>query len=825
MSTNTGGSGKKRTASTSAGRYASDLQRYAESLHQLGHMLPLSRVVIEPRFLPPPAIALPGSEDEQFDHYRVVPIIHDHPFLHADCALDTLTIDDLAGGSRALALLGPPGSGRTTALAAIVLHSLNLLTFPAPLDPVQSRLDSADAALSEKDRAVRVRERMLMEQRAQERSAQDSDQQASADEDAPALPPRSFRLLLPVLVHLRDLVPFVQADTELDPAEPLVRAVQSRLRPATARALPNVLYTQLAAGGCLVLIDGIDELSAADHATALDWLRAFLTHYPANRLIAAGPICGCGPLLDLGLTPVYVAPWNRQDRQMAASRLSTALAGQQRHDRAAENVQITQLDLTALYPEELIWRVLAAMESASDAAPAPSAWPQAALNRMLPERNSLQTPLPVLARLAARQLDEGRIQPQQIENAAQPADNTDNAAPAALLEVLRNSGLLRRYSDGSYAISQPRLTAWLASHWLSEAAVDEHSRRHGLPAWSLCAEYGAMHAPPAQSVQQRMVAAGDLAGDSILGMARWLAFAPADAAWRGSLMKRLSVILLAPSQYPLLRERAAAALLETRDPAALLIFRRAARSASPDLRRIGCIGMGALGGDEAVRDLRALLEDQQAEVRLAACIGLGAAGGEQALDGLVLMLTEGSEPLRQLAAEALACHSEAGWPLLHEAIQADDMLLRRAAIFGLRRLRTTWAQIEIYRALLGDAQWYVRSAAQQAYQERQSGRMPSPLAAPEPLHMLDGLRRWATKHGAQPMDDAAAGTLLKRMLREGTPKERESAAYMLGRSGAVAAVSTLYAALRDPEEAVRAAAHRALVELQCRTGIALPGIT
>jgi HEAT repeat protein len=75
------------------------------------------------------------------------------------------------------------------------------------------------------------------------------------------------------------------------------------------------------------------------------------------------------------------------------------------------------------------------------------------------------------------------------------------------------------------------------------------------------------------------------------------------------------------------------------------------------------------------------------------------------------------------------------------------------------------------------------------------------------------------------MDDAAAGTLLKRMLREGTPKERESAAYMLGRSGAVAAVNTLYAALRDPEEAVRAAAHRALAELQCRTGIVLPGIT
>ena len=68
-------------------------------------------------------------------------------------------------------------------------------------------------------------------------------------------------------------------------------------------------------------------------------------------------------------------------------------------------------------------------------------------------------------------------------------------------------------------------------------------------------------------------------------------------------------------------------------------------------------------------------------------------------------------------AEAFADMPEEGYPTLYDAVTEEDFMLRRAAIFGLRRTRTTWALVAIYRAFLEDEQWYVRSAAQQAFQE------------------------------------------------------------------------------------------------------------
>ena len=92
--------------------------------------------------------------------YRVVPNIPDHPYLQAPFNIETLSINELATGATALALLGVPGSGRTTALLAIALHSLGRVRFNPPMDKVQERLDAEEAKLEEKERAVRVKERV-----------------------------------------------------------------------------------------------------------------------------------------------------------------------------------------------------------------------------------------------------------------------------------------------------------------------------------------------------------------------------------------------------------------------------------------------------------------------------------------------------------------------------------------------------------------------------------------------------------------------------------------------------------------------------------------
>jgi HEAT repeat protein len=64
---------------------------------------------------------------------------------------------------------------------------------------------------------------------------------------------------------------------------------------------------------------------------------------------------------------------------------------------------------------------------------------------------------------------------------------------------------------------------------------------------------------------------------------------------------------------------------------------------NPDIRRLACLGMGAVGDVEAIRDLKPLIQDQLMEVQLAAGMALGAVGTEEALETMLIAFTEGSE--------------------------------------------------------------------------------------------------------------------------------------------------------------------------------------
>jgi HEAT repeat protein len=232
--------------------------------------------------------------------------------------------------------------------------------------------------------------------------------------------------------------------------------------------------------------------------------------------------------------------------------------------------------------------------------------------------------------------------------------------------------------------------------------------------------------------------------------------------------------------------------------------------------------MGATGDAEAVRDLNSLINDQDASIQLAAALALGAIGTEDALQSMVVALTGAPEQVRQAMAEAFAAIPDEGYPTLYDAVSEEDMLVRRAAIFGLRRMRTTWALVAIYRAFLDDDQWYVRSAAQQAFQELTFGRTVSLTTRyPEPED-IPWLKNWAQRKGEKVSMADGGRKLLLLALQEGEAPHRILAASNLGQLGMVEAIRALYTALRDGREEVRATAHRALAEFQIQMDQPLP---
>ncbi|MEZ4667347.1 MAG: HEAT repeat domain-containing protein [Anaerolineae bacterium] len=847
-------------------RYVNNIIRWAQRNHMAGKMAMLSDILVEPRFIPPFPLAAPPEDEVSHNVFNVVPIVPDIPALHAPYNVPTLSIDELATGDRALALLGNIGSGRTTALMAIMLRALGQLHTTQPTDIVQQKLDAEEAAMDEKKRAVRVKERLLLEQRARERFAEERgmvlDNESDSESDLPL-----FNRLMPVYINLSDIqIDGGEIGREIDPAEPLVRAVQRQLGRVAASTIPRSLYSRLNRGQVLVLVDGYDELPENERERQLTWLQAFSDSYRDNFLIVTGPAIGYGTLTQtLRLTPVHLRPWSDQDIVRSVDNWADAWP-QSKGRRSTvvrpseEIIAHTKTDCRTLTPTEITFKILA---NFIESIPASSyeEWVNAFIGRHLTPDQPLETMRPLLINMARLELDEGYFtkarlltmlgqttnatQPSQASELAltEPEDSLQEASEpvsdqakqltegrqkskeetnpyAKLLRTWLGNGLLIRHKGGRYRFRHSYITGHLASMSLTDSQIDLQDKS-AETRWRLAVARSAAHTSLGTLVKERLTSPTDIIQSKVFEVALWLANAPKDVEWRIPFLKYLSTIFVAPNQYSLLRERAVAALIVSRDENALQVFKQATKSVVPDVRRLACLGIGAIGSDEGVAEVIQLLQDSDSNVQLAAALGLGAIKSEAALTAMVEAFTEGSEALRQVIAESFADIPQEGYPILYDAIQDDEMMLRRAAVFGIRRLKSDWAMLAIYRAFLEDTQWYVRSAAQIAFQEMRYGGNEGPRNYP-PLESIKWLNEWAAAHGENISPDDSANDVLLKAMREGKNEIRAYATANIGQLGMVSLSNPVYQALRDKKSEVRDTAYRALANLQLTMGMSLP---
>lgn len=847
-------SARRFATRTADARYQIDLGRYCQRYHIAGRLVKLSDILIEPRFIPGVEPYDTSGEHRMRNPFHVLPLIHRFPAAYAPFNIRTIGIPDLGAGDRHLALLGQPGSGRSAALAAIALWSLGDLQFEHAVDPLQASLEQEEARLEKKVRDARQAERSQIQARALERIARAQEEARATLTTSESRPDAvDLRRLMPILVHLGDVVIDPASQARLDPAEPLVQAMQHNLRRLTALTTPRYIYNRLSVGQALVLLDGLDDLPVAEQQAKLAWLGRFLKAYPDCVVIVAGPATGFHPLQELGLTPIFLRPWMNADIQRYAEKWATTWPRIAKARRRAmppldeRAIRIVTTNARALTPLDLTGRILATYHQNSEDAGNLTRWDwynhlvtsNFRLKEFENNRDLADAALYAVALLAAQILTNGPLSVEQLRKAADEAlraagkaEGSPSARPPLdperfLRLLVVDSGLLIQRVGGQFDFAHPVLRAFLASATL--LASDSQPALQDVvtdPVWQTALPFAAAKAPTEvmnRAVVRKLSQQPDLLFQNLFDLAWWMADAPADAPWRGEVFKRFAAALITPAQFPVLREWTMAALVTTRDRNATLILRQALHSLDPQVRCLGCLGLGAFGDSEAIRELRPMMEDEELDVQLAAYLALAAIGTDRAIELLTEGLYDGQESLRQAIAESLAAFPVPGYALLHEAVRSEDMLMRRAAVFGLARINTPWALTDLYERMLEDDQWYVRSAAEQAL-GRTAIVGPTAATAHPPVEKLEWVNDWVAEQSQQAAPGEDARHMLITMLRTGGQGYRVASARTLGKLGYLPALPALYQILADEAEPIRAAGYAALADLEVQLASPLPGV-
>ncbi|GAB4500551.1 MAG: hypothetical protein Fur0035_00910 [Anaerolineales bacterium] len=760
------------------------IYRQTQEMHLAASLFALDEILEAPRLLAPPQQLEPGLTPKHEDiSASAIPYLRDWPEIPAFYGAESFSLAEALAGGANLLVIGQPGSGKSTALAALAAQLAN---------------------------------------RAPESAA--------------------LRELVPFIIHAADLgLPRPEAKKAEDLLQPLIEVEAARASLFDRPRLPGFFQVTFQAGRALLLLDGLDELPQAQVQESAAWLKSLLRAYPQTRVVASASAEYADGLTGLQLFPLALLPWNAEQQKRFLQKWDALWQRYVANEAWAQNGEDVESVLLrrwlgadnnlGLTPLEYTLKLWAAY--AGDArGPRPQDAIEAHLRRLTP----LNTPPAALQALAAQislnglaVFDEKSAKDwiKQFEPA--PAAETESSAEAAsaesdspasageqpktaapapaaqpsLLSLLVESGLLSVHPQNRLRFTHPVFSGWLAGRALSVSAAESVLAQ---PAWSgktLTLRYLAAFNDITPLLRALLAQPDPLLMRPALLSGRLLRDAPRQAPWRGLVMQSLLQILQNDENPASLRAQALAALILSGDPNVGALFRQLLLSPSLELRRLAALGAGMSGDSKSVEALIRLLGQSMGAAQQAACLALAAIGTPQALEAVATALLHGDENLRQSAAEALANDRAEGHEALRDGISSEDILLRRAIVYGLARIREAWADEILEKVQTEDNQWVVRNAAVEVLSARDqlNPRIPRPLSAPAETPWLI---EFAGRRGMGVTPGQQATDLLLQALQGEDENERQAALRYLRLTpseGVIAAFYQIYfgqnAALRQ----------------------------
>ncbi len=779
----------KLTASVEL-HYYDGLPAYLDTFEVLPHIIPLKELFVAPRFITP----LP------------------RPSLIQDSAPlpPRVILGPVWQSSKYLLVTGRPGSGKT----ALLLHLARTFAQQnqqGTYDPSQKHIPIY-VNLVELSTALPALDAATPEQ----------------SEPGGQIPPRS------------------QKNAADDPAAILIANVTSHVSVLIGGNLGNQLRRWLTGEQALVLLDGLDALNPGEQARAMDWIGKLVERYPQPRYVVAAPTRGYGRLANLGFAAVPLAEWSSIETHELARRWTKVQQESDEHVKRLSDA-IKPAPGTVLLPLDSTLTAVVWRKTGSVPATLSGIYGQFVDSLLEETANQLSPTTPrlsvllnhaILGQVATLMLKEGRHKAsrdeiERIIAELVPTDGGQASLPsqgatgpnlpkstADSLEIFVKSGLLIEQGQAMYGFPHPRIELYLAAWNLAQRQeMATLLERVDDPMWSDVFEFCAGMLNISPLIDTYLKQPDDLLGTRLWTAVSWAAGAPLEAPWRGKVLGEVARLWMQPNPPPQVRERALSGLLSTRDKGLPYLFKKAMTHPDPKRRAQAVQGLGKLGREPDLEELKKALQDTEKQVCIAAAHAIESIPGDAAIEVLVDALLQADEPIQQAAAEALAMHSEKGKNILREAVKEEDLLVRRATAFGLRLVGETWALELLAQMEREDSQWMVRSAAIEALRLAHKSEAEVELdLTPLKLEEQGWLVEWGATRGIGVGLGRTALPVLIRALAEGDAQVKLAAIRAMARLGEAETIAPLRQALGEPDDTIQTEALRALTEISARTG-------
>jgi len=694
--------------------------RYLQGLHVAAPLFPLDDVVQEPRLLAWPTLVPPDDSPLVSQVHQEWPYTPDEPVLATAYRAPTLTLPQALHSGASVLVVGPAGSGKSVALAWLALRLLQA----RPGDEVLGDLAG----------------------------------------------------LWPWWVHVDAL--------ELPPPEdgdvltPVWAALTRDLPASDAQLLVQRWQRDARKGKALLLVDGLDEVPPARRPRIVAFLEQVRQAYPDLPMVVAGAPDAWGRLTAMGLVPLGLQIWDEHRARAFAERwlhLWRERVAPRLGAEAPPDDILLRWFLAAPYgvqtPLYWTWRLwqLCAGDAAGEH------WADLVAGYV--RRMAALTPdaaKPERLQAAWEDLAYRRLWPLGSKSSDIDAPQGDKDASAAL-EAGARSGLLLVHRPGVYGFLQPVAQAYLAAQVVAQGRGEWLTG----PWWHLLTwtlGFWAQHGQGSEAAQPLLRDGRLPLIPGLWDAARAVALAPR-VGWGKVVYQALAKYVQAVGWPWSQRLRAVVALVQARPPRLGTFFRSLLRHKDPSVQAAAVIGLGLLRDEVALPLLREMLAQEGLSPFLRRMLFLALARYDTRVvsEELAAWLLEDDDAARREVAEALTLAPQWGYEVLREAATyEDDLLVRRAAVYGLAHVNEPWARDLLEHLRSEDPEWLVSNAAGQVLD---AANEPSPYAPepPKPLHEETWLLAFAARLGLSIAAGPPAQETLRRVLTEGSDEEKRRA--------------------------------------------------